>query len=83
MGEDAVDVLEAARRQLGLSFAELWFRYFTVGGMSTAIEVEAILYGALVASNDERDTIAVALNERFAEQGQDHPVPYSEDEAPT
>lgn len=74
--------LEAARQELGLSFPELWFRYFTVGGMSSATEVEAILYGALVASPSERDTIAVALNEGFAELGRDHPVPYTGDEPP-
>jgi hypothetical protein len=79
--DEELDVLEVARRELGLSFAELWFRYFTVGGMSTATEVEAVLYGALVATPNERDTIAVALNETFAEQGRDHPVPYTGDEA--
>ncbi len=50
--------------------------------MSSATEVEAILYGALVASPSERDTIAVALNEGFAELGRDHPVPYTGDEPP-
>ncbi len=81
MTDNEIDVLEAARQELGLSIAELWFRYFTVGGMSTATEVEAILYGALVASDNERDTIAVALNENFAELGRDHPVAYTGDEA--
>ena len=83
MTDNELDVLEVARRELGLSFAELWFRYFTVGGMSTAIELEAVLYGALVATANERDTIAVALNEYFAELGRDHPVPYSGDPIPT
>jgi hypothetical protein len=77
---DAVDYLEQARRDVGLSIADLWLRYFTLGGMSTALEVEAILYGALVASDHDRDVIAVALNERFAELGGDHPVPYSGDD---
>lgn len=76
-----LDVLEAARQELGLSFPELWLRYFGVGGMSTATEVEAVLCGALVGSPSERDTIAVALNENFAELGRDHPVPYTGDEA--
>lgn len=83
MSDLPLDPLEAARKELGLSMADLWFRYFTVGGMSTALEVEAVLYGALIATPGERDTIAVALNERFAEQGGDHPIPYSGDEAPT
>jgi hypothetical protein len=78
---EAVDVLEQARRDSGLSVADLWFRYFALGGMSSALEVEAILYGAIVARVDERDVIAVALNERFAELGGDHPVAYAGDDA--
>ena len=77
---EPTDVLERARRAIGLSFADLWFRYFTLGGMRTALEVEAFLHGALVAGAHDRDLIAVALNERFAELGGDHPVPYMEDE---
>ena len=40
--------------------SDLWFRYFALGGMSTALEVEAVLYGALVASDHDRDLLAVA-----------------------
>ena len=75
MTEEA-DILEQARQQLGLTFPELWSRYFSLGGMSTAIEVEAILFGALIATDHNRDLLAVALNERFAELGDDHPLPY-------
>ena len=78
-----VDPLEQARRELGLSVSELWWRYFAVGGMSNELEVEAMLYQALVASDSERDVVAVALNERFHELGRDHPVPYSTDDQPT
>ncbi|MDQ2826784.1 MAG: hypothetical protein M3Y04_07480 [Actinomycetota bacterium] len=74
------DVLEQARRAVGLSFADLWFRYFTLGGMRTSLEVEAFLLGALVAGAHDRDLLAVALNERFAELGGDHPVPYADDD---
>lgn len=76
---DAVDLLEQARREVRLSVSDLWYRYFALGGMSTALEVEAILYGALVASPHDRDLLAVALNERFAELGADHPIPYAGD----
>ena len=76
---EPVDVLEHARRDLELSVPDLWFRYFTLGGMSTALEVEAVLFGALVGSVRDRDVLAVALNERYAELGGDHPVPYSTD----
>lgn len=76
---EAIDELEQARREVGLSVPDLWIRYFGLGGMSTALEVEAILYGALIATDHERDILAVALNERFAEQGSDHPVRYIAD----
>ncbi len=71
--------LEQARLDVGLSLDDLWMRYFALGGMSTAFEVEAYMYGALVASPHDHDVLAVALNERVAELGGDHPVPYSGD----
>jgi len=78
-----VDILEEARRELSMSIEELWLRYFALGGMSTALEVEAILFGALVAIAHDRDVLSVALNERYAELGADHPLPYSHDEGGT
>ena len=78
MGE-ALDPLEEARRDLAMSVTELWWRYFAVGGMGSALEIDAILFGALVPSDPERDLLAVALNDRFSELGGDHPVPYSDD----
>ncbi len=77
MGE--VDVLEQARRDTGLAVGELWFRYFALGGMSTALEVEAVLFGARTATVHDRDLLTTALNERFSELGGDHPLPYSGD----
>lgn len=74
-----IDALEQARRDVGLSIPDLWMRYFALGGMSTALEMEAMLYGALVPRTHDRDLIAVALNERYAELGGDHPIPYSDD----
>jgi len=72
--------LEAARSRLGLSHDDLWCRYFGLGGMSSAMEIEAYLYGALRASDRDHDLLAVALNERCSELGGDHPLPYSDDE---
>jgi hypothetical protein len=74
------DGFEVARREVGLSQAELWFRYFELGGMSTALEVEAYLCGALASTPHDDDLLATALNERYSELGGDHPVPYSDDE---
>jgi hypothetical protein len=78
--DETTDPLEEARRHLGMSVAELWWRYFALGGSSTELEMEAILFQALVPANTDRDTLAVALNERFSELGADHPIPYSDDD---
>ncbi len=72
-------VLDQARRDAGLSLAELWLRYFELGGMSTSLQLEAFLYGALEPSVHDHDVVAHALNERFVELGGNHPVPYLED----
>ena len=79
---DELGILERSRREIGMSVDDLWMRYFALGGMSTALEIEAYLVGALVVPNHDHDVIAVALNERFAELGGDHPVPYSGDGQP-
>lgn len=76
-------VLDRARRELGLSRGELWFRYFELGGMRTERELDAVLRGTLQPSTHEHDVIAHALNERFVELGGNHPVPYwADDPAP-
>jgi hypothetical protein len=76
----AAYTLDEYRRDALLSHGELWLRYFELGGMSTAFEVEAFLYEALQPSSHDRDVIAHALNERFTELGGDHPVPYADDD---
>jgi hypothetical protein len=80
MREQTTDVLDVYRRDADLSHPELWLRYFELGGMSTGLQLEAVLYGALRPSDHDHDLIAHALNERFTELGGDHPVPYAEDE---
>ncbi len=72
------DVLDQYRQRAGLTQADLWLRYVEVGGMSTALEVEAFLFGTLVPSDHDHDLVAQALNDRFVELGGNHPVPYSE-----
>jgi hypothetical protein len=73
------DTLDRARIDAGLSHGELWLRYFELGGMSTSIDLEAFLYGALIPSRHDHDVVAHALNERFTELGRNHPVAYSDD----
>jgi hypothetical protein len=62
-----------------MSHGELWLRYFELGGMSTALQVEAFMYGALVPSTHDHDVLALALNERFIELTGCGPVPYEAD----
>ena len=77
MVPDALDVrLNAARLDAGLTIADLWLRYFGLGGMSTPVELEALLFGALMPTDHDHDLIAHALNERFVELGGNHSVPY-------
>ncbi len=78
---EPTSILESARIEVGLTHSELWFRYFALGGMSTALEVEAYLYDALMPTDHDRDLVATAINERFSELGGDHPVAYTDDDS--
>jgi hypothetical protein len=82
MAEAPVDVLDLFRIDAALSHGDLWLRYFELGGMSTGLQLEAYLYGALRPTSHDHDIIAHALNERFVELGGNHPVPYAEDGLP-
>lgn len=79
MPKDLSDTLDRARRDAMLTIGALWLRYFELGGMGTALELEAYLYGALRPTEHEYDVLAHTLNERFVELGGNHPIPYSED----
>jgi hypothetical protein len=68
--------LDQFRCDAGLSHGELFMRYFELGGTSTALQLEAFVYGALEPDAHNREVIAHALNERFVELGGNHPVPY-------
>lgn len=76
----APHAFEDRRQAAGITHGELFLRYFALGGMSDALRLEAICYGALVPTDHDHDVIAHALNERFTEQGRNHPIPYAEDE---
>jgi predicted DNA-binding ribbon-helix-helix protein len=82
MTGEPLDALDTFRQLAELTHPELWMRYFELGGMSTGIELEAFLYGALQPTAHDHDVIAHALNERFVELGGNHPVPYLRNEEP-
>jgi hypothetical protein len=71
--------LDQARRNAGLSHGELFLRYFELGGMSSALQIEAIVYDLVRPTPHDHDVLAHALNERFVELGGNHPVPYATD----
>lgn len=80
MPNEPSDMLDRARREAMLSVGALWLRYFELGGMGTALELEAYLCGALQPTPEEYEVLAHTLNERFFELGGTHPVPCSYDE---
>jgi hypothetical protein len=65
--------------EAGLTHAELWLRYFELGGESPPLELEAVLFGALEPTPYEHDIIAQVLNERFVELGGPYLVPYADE----
>ena len=64
--------------QAGMSFEELWVAYFTLGGAAGPDTVRSYLGGAQLSRMDY-DLLATAINDRFVDQGGDHPVPYHEE----
>lgn len=68
------EVLEAGRIQADLSRDELWLAYFALGGSASRDAVYTYLDGRGGAM--DYDVLAQAINERFVELGQNHPVPY-------
>ena len=82
MVEQGSDPLEQFRQDADLTRSELWLRYFELGGMSTALQLEAFLYGVLEPTVADHDVVAHALNERFVELGENQSVAYSSDLAP-
>jgi hypothetical protein len=79
MPDELNDVLDRARQDAMLSVSALWLRYFGLGGMGTALELEAYLFGALRPTTQEYDVLAQTLNERFDQLGDDRAIPYSDE----
>jgi len=71
--------LEAARVLAGVTVADLWLRYFTLGGTNTRTDLKQLLRGDSAFGAGQYDVLAHALNERFVELDLDHPVPYAND----
>ena len=73
--------LDEARRELGLALIDLWVEYFTFGGTKTAGELAAYLTAgdpsyAQPTSDADHEALVLAINERYADAGGGHPLPY-------
>ena len=69
-------LLESARQMAGLSFANLWVAYFSLGGNLTPAELMSALRNSTLLPHWDLDLITLALNETFAEAGMGRPLDY-------
>lgn len=76
-GRGGATSLDSAREDVGLSRADLWMRYFALGGNAMPTEFEAYLEGVLEPGPVEYDIVVHAINERSMEMGLDRRWPYS------
>lgn len=60
-----------------LSPAQLWTRYFALGGDAGLVDIEAYLHGLVTLPGSQRDILAHAVNERLDELVPPARVPYS------
>ena len=68
--------LDIARRQLDLSYMDLWIDYFALGGILDVRGLTGYLQGDRPSSDTDHNVIVHALNERFRDRGQDNPITY-------
>jgi hypothetical protein len=68
--------LQQGMSRSGMHYDELWLEQVALGGSAGRLEVEAYVLGLLTADPYQHDLLAQALNERFLEHDQDHPVEY-------
>lgn len=74
--------LEAARDMLGLSLLDLWVDYVGIGGSLNEEGVNAALSGRSSLSVLDHDLLVHALNERFVDRDENHPLAYSDELPP-
>ena len=79
MTDDQAAELRRAVAHARLTMNDLWVRYFALGGMSTPLELEAYLYGALCPTAHDHNVLVHTLNERLLELGWEPEIPYAED----
>ncbi len=74
-GPTSMSLPEALART-GLSFPELWVRYFALGGNASTLALEAYVHGALELAPIDHDMIVHALNEALSDLGEHRALGY-------
>jgi hypothetical protein len=76
MPSDSAALLKDGLSLAGWDVTDLWFAAFALGGDLTPTELAEITAGDRPIGHADYDVLAAALNDEFADQGMDHPVPY-------
>lgn len=74
--------LEAARDLLGLPLTQLWLDYLALGGNLPPAAIGAALSGRGGLGDHDHDVLVQALNERFVDRAQNHPLAYADELPP-
>jgi hypothetical protein len=72
-------IFAAAQGQLGLTDTDVWLAYLGVGGNASRRQVRTWFTGAVEPGDHDHDLIAQVFNDRFLEEGMNHPVAYATD----
>lgn len=74
MSADSTASLRNGLRRSGLTVRQLWVAAVGIGGSLLPHDIEDITEGDRAATPQEHDVLAAALNDHFADLGEDHPV---------
>ncbi|MDQ3980515.1 MAG: hypothetical protein M3314_13330 [Actinomycetota bacterium] len=64
-----------------MTLYDVWFAYIAVGGDASLRTVQGWLTGAAEPADRDHDFMAQAFNDRFTDEGLNHPVAYSDSPA--
>ncbi len=64
---------------LGLAVPDLWFDYMSLGGSIPPQQLNEMLSGRARLGDHDHDLLAQALNERFLDCNENHPLAYADE----
>lgn len=70
-------LIRTAQSRSHLGVDDLWMRYFALGGTVGPVELDAFLHGALDLPEEQRDCVALAVNEYLDGLVGENRAPYS------